>query len=358
MLLVAAVCSGLVCQTSVAFQDNKEKTEKKTNEKDDDKKDEKESLQDRMNEVQSLLRNGEQEDALDLLQAIYDDGQEDNPRIAVSLIGLMQRVGIQRAQEDRKSGNELFYESAKIARKHLKDGGLPAQAKVRMASVIYNEACTYAIDGKNEEALASLKESFEMGFDDFELASTDSDFGDLLKSDEFKKIIEDRKKYLAQKKIDDLNKSIDDFKPYDFDYELEDVEGKTVKKLDSKGKMLIVDIWGTWCGPCRREIPSFVKLKEKYGDKLDIVGIAYERTEDDEEALENVKEFMKEYDVNYACALGTDEVKKQVRKLRGYPTTLFIDRTGTVRMQLVGFRTYDVLEMTLEAVMDKKDSEK
>ena len=138
-----------------------------------------------------------------------------------------------------------------------------------------------------------------MGFDDFELASTDTDFGDLLESDEFKKTIKDGKAYLAQKKIDDLNKSIADFEPYKFDYELEDVKGKTIKKSDSKGKMLIVDLWGTWCAPCRREIPSFVKLKKKYGDKLDIIGLADEKTDDDEEALEKVTEFMEDHDVNF-----------------------------------------------------------
>ena len=304
---MAAVSSGLVCKSSFACQDTDQKAKMEStlrvlssqqdkqkqdeDKKDEDKQDqdkqdqdkqedEKESLQERIAAVQRLLRNGEDEDALDLLQEIYDDGQQDNLIVAVNFISLMQRIGLQKAQEDRKSGNEMFYKSAKIARRLLEKDDLPARAKNQMSSVIYNEACTYAIDGKNEKALKTLKESLELGFDNFELASTDPDFGDLRETDEFKKIIEDRKKYLAQKKIDDLHKAIADFEPYKFDYELEDVEGKTIKKSDSKGKMLIVDFWGTWCGPCRREVPSFVKLKKKYGDELDIIGIAYEKTED------------------------------------------------------------------------------
>ncbi len=293
-LLAAAICAGPVCQVSSAFQDTEKKTEKK--------QDDKESLQERLAAVQRLIRNGEEEDALDLLREIYDDGQQNNPSVSVNLVALMQQIGIQKAQEDRKSGNELFYDAGKIARKILADPQLPEQARSIMASAIYNEACTYAIDGDNEKALASLKESFEAGFDDFELASSDTDFGDLLKSDEFKKTIEAGKEYLAKKKMDDLKKEIADFKPYKFDYELEDVEGKTIKKSDSAGKILIVDLWGTWCAPCRREVPSFVKLKKKYGDKLDVVGLADEKTDDDEEALEKVTDFMKEYDVNYPCA--------------------------------------------------------
>jgi thiol-disulfide isomerase/thioredoxin len=342
--LVAAVFAGAVCQNSYALQDTEEKAAKE--------QDEKESLQERLTAVQRLIQNGEEEDALDLLKEIYEDGQQDNVNVAANLVALMQQIGLQKAQEDRKSGSELFYDSAKIAREILKDKDLPEQIKSRMASVIYNEACTYALDGNKDKALAGLKESFELGFDDFELASTDTDFGDLLKEDEFKKIIEGGKEFQAKKKIDDLNKAIAEFKPFKFDYELEDVDGKPLKKSDSKGKMLIVDLWGTWCPPCRREVPSFVKLKKKYGDKLDIVGLADERTDDDDEALEKVTDFMKEYDVNYPCALLTSKVKRQVPRLRGFPTTLFIDGSGTVRIQLVGFRTYEDLEMTLKAVME------
>lgn len=348
---MATIFAGPVCLTSSACQDTEEQAEKKQDEK---KQDEKESLQDRLVAVQRLIQNREEEDALDLLKEIYNDGQQENLMVAANLVSLMQQVALQKAQEDRKSGSELFYESAKIARQLLKQKELPQQVKDRIAGTIYNEACTYAIDGNDDQALASLKEALELGFDNLELASTDTDFGDLLKSDKFKKLIEDQKAYLAQKKIDDLNKELAEFKPYKFDFELEDVDGKTIKKSDSKGKVLIVDLWGTWCPPCRREIPSFVKLKKKYGDKLDIVGLADERTDDDDEALEKVTDFMKEYEVNYACALLTPQVKRQVPRLRGFPTTLFIDDSGTVRIQLVGFRTYEDLEMTLKAIMEEK----
>ena len=228
----------------------------------------------------------------------------------------------------------------------------PGRAKALLASCVYNEACSSALIGKKEDALKQLGLSFEMGFDDLDHAKQDSDFGDLLETDEFKKVIADAEQAAAERKAAEVKKQIAEFESYDFDFELEDVKGEKIKKEDFKGKTLIVDIWGTWCPPCRREIPSFVKLKKQYKGKLEIVGLAYERTEDEDEARDDVVDFMEEYDVNYPCALGNDKVKDQVPDFRGYPTTLFIDSKGKVRMEVVGLRPFSELESLMKAVMD------
>ncbi len=344
-LLVAIIGGGFVSQTSVAVQDSAEKKDDKQ-----DKEEKEASLIERMEGAIRLMRLGDEEEGVEMIREISED-HPDDIRVALTLIQALQQVGLSKAQEERSLGNEYFYESAKLARKIKDNEDFPPPAIELVAQCVYNEACTFAIDGKNDEALKSLKESFELGFSDIDLAETDSDFGDLLEADEFKAIIKEAVKKAAAKKIEELKKSVAEFEPYEFDFDLQDVDGDNIKKVDFKGKVLIVDLWGTWCPPCRREIPSFIKLKKNYRGKLDVVGIAYERADDDEEALENVQEFMEDHDMNYRCALGTKELKAQIPDMRGYPTTLFIDATGKVRMELVGFRTYAELELVFKEIM-------
>ena len=345
------VCFGCPIQFSFA----QDKSEQKEEEKQDEP-----TLQERLQAVGRLAQSGDPEEALEMLKEIQAD-HADNIMVAVNLMNMLQQVGIEKASDDRSSGNDLFYEAGKLARKFKDKAGFPRRFQPLIATCIYNEACTYAIDGKKEEALKSLQEAFDVGFEDLELAQSDSDFGDLLETKEFKAIIDGQKKKIEeaerlaeQKRKDALVKSIKDFESYEFDFDLKDVDGKDIKKADFQGKFLIVDLWGTWCPPCRREIPSFIKLKKNYGDKMDVVGLAYERADDDDEARERVKEFMEDKEMNYRCALGTDEVKDQLPDMRGYPTTLFLDESGEVRMEVTGLLSYEYLELILKTIMDDK----
>src|SRR5436190_6816113 len=79
--------------------------------------------------------------------------------------------------------------------------------------------------------------------------------------------------------------------PFPFDFDLEDVAGNRVSKSDLAGKVLIVDIWGTWCPPCRMEIPHFVALNRKYNNQgLAIVGLIRERTRNKKQETDLVRE--------------------------------------------------------------------
>lgn len=114
--------------------------------------------------------------------------------------------------------------------------------------------------------------------------------------------------------------------------------------------MLIVDFWGTWCPPCRKEIPHFVELKSKYGkDGLEIVGLNYEG--DAATAKETIKKFAAENKMNYRCAVGDEATQKKVPNLQGYPTTLFIDRTGKVRLKVVGYHPMAELEAIVSLLL-------
>ncbi len=131
---------------------------------------------------------------------------------------------------------------------------------------------------------------------------------------------------------------------FPFDFALPDLDGETVTKADYEGKVLIVDIWGTWCPPCRMEIPHFVELHEKYKDQgFDIVGINYEGVPD-EQAIPMIRGFVAANQMPYTCVLGDDATQQKIPGFNAFPTTLFLDRQGNVRKVLVGYHNMDRLD--------------
>lgn len=132
---------------------------------------------------------------------------------------------------------------------------------------------------------------------------------------------------------------------FEFEFRLRNVvTGETLQKQDFEGKVVIVDLWGTWCGPCLREIPHFVALRQKYESQgLEVLGINFERGSP-EDAAPTVRQFIEANRLPYPCVLGNPSIQSQVPDMRGFPTTLFLDRTGTVRHRITGYHSYEDLE--------------
>jgi thiol-disulfide isomerase/thioredoxin len=122
---------------------------------------------------------------------------------------------------------------------------------------------------------------------------------------------------------------------------LDDLEGKALSLSDFKGKVVFVNFWATWCGPCQDEIPSLIELQNKYAAKgFTVVGIAM-----DEEGKSVVAPFVSKelYDVhgqklhiNYPILLGSDEASDKFGGILGYPTSFLISREGQVLMKFQG----------------------
>ncbi|GAB4369872.1 MAG: hypothetical protein Kow0042_11820 [Calditrichia bacterium] len=124
------------------------------------------------------------------------------------------------------------------------------------------------------------------------------------------------------------------------DFVLYNQDGEKIALSDYKGKVVIVDFWATWCGPCRMEIPGFVKLRKKYHQKgMEIIGISL-----DQPGWQVVKPFMDQYKINYPIVLGNQKVVMDYGGIRGIPTTFIINREGEIVEKVVGYRPDEYFE--------------
>ena len=114
------------------------------------------------------------------------------------------------------------------------------------------------------------------------------------------------------------------------------LNGKARKLSDYAGKVLIINLWATWCGPCRLEIPHLVEIAEEYGSRgVRILGLT---TEDPEEDLELVREFTKKFSINYEIGWATRPLIQEITEGRnGIPQALIVDQEGVIRKHYVGF---------------------
>ena len=106
-------------------------------------------------------------------------------------------------------------------------------------------------------------------------------------------------------------------------FELKDLDGNTVSLAEAKGKIVLLNFWATWCGPCRAEIADLVDLQKRYADKFEIIALAT-----DEDDADEVRRFVVKSGINYRVAMTSDEVRRDYGGISALPTSFMIDRRG------------------------------
>ena len=141
------------------------------------------------------------------------------------------------------------------------------------------------------------------------------------------------------------------------DFTLRTVQGELFKLSENRGKVIMLNFWGTWCGPCRREIPDFNKLHAKYQkDGLKIVGITITSG-----SAKNILDFMNDWDMEYTVLTDIDNNETQKvtsdygraigKPITGIPTTLIIDKEGYIVKGYVGPRSEEVFYKDLQPLL-------
>ena len=312
-------------------------------------------------QAQKLFQSNDLEGVVQVLERALP-GDPDDINLLLSLAQLTTRIA---SSDQLHPDFEKYRKAGKYVhdalRSHPEIAANPAVRNLA-SGVLYNEACALSVGNQPDQAMKSLEEAVAFGYKDLTEMDKDKDLESvraLPAYAEFKTKAEEMIREQAELARIQIEKEVDellvDNKPFDFNFELTDTDAKPIAKADFAGKVLIVDVWGTWCPPCRAEIPHFVKLQKTYNEEgLVIVGLNQENAADDEAAVKIVQDFREKNEMNYRCALIGDDTLQQIPGFGGFPTTMFIDRTGKVRAKVVGLHDYEYLETIVRKLLAEK----
>ena len=123
------------------------------------------------------------------------------------------------------------------------------------------------------------------------------------------------------------------------DVNLIDLDGNKITLSELKGKRVVLDFWATWCPPCKKEIPHFIKLRQTIdSEELVIIGIS-------NEPVEVIKTFAEKHHINYPLvSVPNDDIPEPYSNIMSIPTTFFIDREGAIENVLSGYHSFEVLK--------------
>jgi len=132
------------------------------------------------------------------------------------------------------------------------------------------------------------------------------------------------------------------------DFSVTDLQGHPLSSADLRGKVVLVDFWATWCQPCKKEMPGYQRLADRYNARgFVVIGFKFDTMRD----MEDPVPFAKGIGVHYPLAVASDDVKQKFGGIEGLPTTMLYDRAGILRTKVIGFEYTDNMERALKPLL-------
>jgi peroxiredoxin len=115
-------------------------------------------------------------------------------------------------------------------------------------------------------------------------------------------------------------------------FSLKDADGNAVNLADYRGKVVLINFWATWCGPCEAEIPWFIEFEKKYKDQgFAVLGVSM-----DDDGWKSVRPYIASHKINYRIMIGSEVVSQQFGEIEALPTSFVLDREGRIASNHVG----------------------
>ncbi len=284
------------------------------------------------------------------------NGSQD-PALGFSYLRALGELAYAVEPKQEKVSVQLKYAIGTVAENLCQNPRVAPDSHRYLAAPYYDKARAHAALGETQLAAASLDKAFDLGFSDFERAANEKVFAELENADDIRDIIEQRTGTIVDEEQQWAEKSLAEFETFSFVIDVESVQDGRISNADFEGKILIVDLWATWCPPCVKEIPHFVQLQNEFrAQNVAVLGIAMDDVDNPIAARADVKNKLAELQVNYPCGLGGKSIANQIAGEISLPTTLFIDSSGNVRFMTQGYLKYSQLEaLTKELIRQQRN---
>ncbi|NLD05961.1 MAG: TlpA family protein disulfide reductase [Synergistaceae bacterium] len=134
------------------------------------------------------------------------------------------------------------------------------------------------------------------------------------------------------------------------DFELADLNGKSVKLSDYKGKTVVINFWATWCPPCKKEMPDFDLLDKELKKTNDTVLLAVNMTDGKRDTKSKVESFIRENNYGMSVLLDTEGNAAKLYDIKWLPTTVVVDRKGKLHWQIFGETTKETVLKVIKEI--------
>jgi thiol-disulfide isomerase/thioredoxin len=131
------------------------------------------------------------------------------------------------------------------------------------------------------------------------------------------------------------------------EFALTGLDGKPVSLAAERGKVVLVNFWATWCGPCRAEISDLIELQNKYKDRFQILSLIVD-DDDDQEAL---KKFVEKSGINYPVAIADDDLRMRYGGIAALPTSFLLDTEGRIVQKHEGLHNPLLYELEVRSLL-------
>lgn len=215
--------------------------------------------------------------------------------------------------------------------------------RLEYPGVFYNMACSYARLGDAGKSLDCLRASLDAEPLFVRYARNDEDLAPLQDDDAFRDLLARAEERAAEEEAANMTVKAGRAAP---DFALADIHGREYRLADFRGKPVVLNIWATWCPPCRYEIPDIIAFAEDHAGDVVVLSISV-----DEVAAEAAA-FAQEYGMNYPVLLDDGEAASSyIAASPGIPQTYFIDAEGLVQGHIYGAAGRDLFEERLERLV-------
>ena len=248
---------------------------------------------------------------------------------------------------------KLRVSEGQIAKRLQSNPSYPKNALEALAKPMVNMARGYAEQKKVELAFQSIENAIKCGYSDYRKLADEAWFKGVADANTAKSWMAMFDASYANAVEQWSQQVVREFQGANFEFSLNDIEGSIVSKRDYTGRVLVVDLWATWCPPCRKGIPEFIELQKKFKNGVAVLGISMDAPEAPSSTMETVSNFAQAQGINYDIALGDVSVSSQLAGKMALPTTLFLDRDGRVRYIATGYHDYAKVEAITKVLLNE-----